>query len=528
MNVFHPRKTAIHLYFYGLIAMCGSDAIHAADLHDPSSPHASSILSPCQMREVLDLRKRLFEPNGEKSIKKYLDGGGNPNLIDSTEQNTSLLEMFSYSGHETFVDTLLMDPRICVSYLDTNGHNAFYQASIANNPSILSRLITHVRTHGADQELAVLINTPDIRGITALHISSQNGYMDIVSLLMDCIDYSDINSQDHQGRTALHLALYTGHDGIIKKLLSCGANRNLTTLEGLTAEDFFRRGKIKEGSCRGYIIEDLLHDANRRDKERQEEHNTGERERFCSDEVLNAFKETFERKCGSIFLAYRALESDVLQGAQDTFTVSNMINLLGSQVPLPGAGIVTTVLSSGAAYIEDRIETGKKETLTHFFTTIRDMEDAVEQAAYDLTYQYEAKISQLTIEGSRTLALCGVGRFIEFMRESSEINNQTALSTLVLESIQQVKPKTMMDRLPDLLPWTTLIIETKDRSKRWTERSIFEEFDRLLPNTLDSDTAELPVESETKNTIHVDSKMPEKENATQKTKGRTRGSCNPS
>ena len=90
---------------YGIMGLCGIDAIRAADLQDTSSPHTLRIFSPCQMDEVSNLYENVFvKPDGQKSIKKCLDEGKTPNLIDSTGQKTTLLEMFSYSEHETFVD----------------------------------------------------------------------------------------------------------------------------------------------------------------------------------------------------------------------------------------------------------------------------------------------------------------------------------------------------------------------------------------------------------------------------------------
>jgi ankyrin repeat protein len=124
--------------------------------------------------------------------------------------------MFAYAGHETFVDTLLTKGA-SVSSVDANGHNAFYQASVADKPSILTRLITHVQTHGTHQELAVLINTPDARGITPLHIASVKGYESVTELLLQ--HGAQVNLSDDQGLTALNLSRYMGHEGIARQLL---------------------------------------------------------------------------------------------------------------------------------------------------------------------------------------------------------------------------------------------------------------------------------------------------------------------
>ena len=480
----YRRLIGLSFLAYSVINTVSVNRLHATDPREHTMP-GSSVLSPRTMTPVPHLFDIIWtDQGGIQKMKTYLDDKGDPNLIESTGQKRSLLEMFAFVGDEEFVDILLRSDKISVSYEDINEHNAFYQVSVANHSTILKRLIAYVREKGTRQELATLINVRDTRGMTSLHIASVKGHEESVSLLLK--HGAEVDLTDDHGRTALHLACYMGHEGIVRQLLGFKATVSLTTPEGLTAKDFFRLGETAEDCYRSDEIERLLRDEEQRLGVLHTENQLGQREVFRDDASLNAFMTTFQRKCGSFFLAYRVLESDAIQGTTDIFTVSNAINILGNQVPLPGASLVTTVLSTGVAYVEDQIETRKKEALTHFFTTIREMEEAVEQAAYDLTNHYQPMIRQLTPEGARTLALCGVGRFVEFMRNTRDINNHIPFSTLVFDSIQRVKPKTMMDRLPDLCPWSTLVIETKDSSQRWTECSIFEEAQSSLhDNRLD-------------------------------------------
>ena len=148
-----------------------------------------------------------------------------------------------------------------------------------------------------------------------------------------------------------------------------------------------------------------------------------------------------------------------------------MLNILGSVSPLPGSGLVFSAAGYVASSLEDKLENAKKETLTHLFKTVHDMESAVEQAAYDVTRRYEDKIVHVTVDGARTLALCGVGRFVESTREDAQLSTHMDFSERVLASIQRVKPNTVLA----LLPWMNIRIETKDQTINWTERSIFEE-----------------------------------------------------
>jgi hypothetical protein len=121
----HRRVTPMQFFVCGLMAVCMSDTIYAADLHDPSSAHTPVILSRSKMTDVPNLFDIIWKDQGGlRKIETYLDKGGDPNLIEGTGQKRSLLEMFAYAGHETFVDTLLTKGA-SVSYVDANGNNAF-------------------------------------------------------------------------------------------------------------------------------------------------------------------------------------------------------------------------------------------------------------------------------------------------------------------------------------------------------------------------------------------------------------------
>ena len=128
------------------------------------------------------------------------------------------------------------------------------------------------------------------------------------------------------------------------------------------------------------------------------------------------------------------------------------------------------------------------------------MERAVEQSAYELTCLYEDKIRQLTVPGAQTLALCAVGRFIEFMR-NEQVNKQAAFSNLVLESIRLVKPTPILD----LFPWTKIKIETQDHSLKWTEPDVFQgTSDYTISASVASDSQPQPSLTVSQNFIQED------------------------
>ena len=442
--------------------------------NDPDScssqpAHTSSINTRREMIDVPDLFDIVWtDRGGLEKMNTYIEQGGNPNLVESTGQKRSLLDMFSFIGDDTFVSRLLTGGA-SVDYVDTNGHNALYHASVAGNVAVLTRLITHIKMTDGEQSLRDLLNTADTRGVTSLHIASVKGYDAITETLLR--NRADVDKADHQGRTALHFACYMGHEGVVRHLLGHNARVTQTTREGLTPIDFFKLGELKEDVRRSNVIETLIAETERRLGIQHVENKAGQRVKMRQNDALRTFMETFQRKCGSVFLAYRALESEAIQHTTDTFTISNMLNILGSVASLPGSGLVFSAAGYVASSLEDKLETAKKETLTHLFKTVHDMESAVEQAAYDVTRRYEDKIVHVTVDGARTLALCGVGRFVESMRADAQLSTHMNFSERVLASIQRVKPNTVIS----LLPWMNTRIETKDQTINWTERSIFEE-----------------------------------------------------
>jgi ankyrin repeat protein len=61
------------------------------------------------------------------------------------------------------------------------------------------------------------INKSDNHGWTPLHISCENGYLEIVKLLIE--NGVDINKFDNDGWTSLHTSCENGHLEIVKLLI---------------------------------------------------------------------------------------------------------------------------------------------------------------------------------------------------------------------------------------------------------------------------------------------------------------------
>lgn len=69
----------------------------------------------------------------------------------------------------------------------------------------------------------------------ALHTASENGYVEIIEVLL--VNGAEVDARNVENRTPLHLSCYYGHSGVAEKLLIHGANihsrnsRNFTALQ---------------------------------------------------------------------------------------------------------------------------------------------------------------------------------------------------------------------------------------------------------------------------------------------------------
>lgn len=79
---------------------------------------------------------------------------------------------------------------------------------------------------------------------TALHLAAQNGSLEIVSLLLD--HGSDINARDMLRMTPLHWAVERGHPEVIKRLLISGADIFAKSKFFLTPLDIARNSRYLE------------------------------------------------------------------------------------------------------------------------------------------------------------------------------------------------------------------------------------------------------------------------------------------
>ena len=410
----------------------------------------------------------VFSEGGTSKIKSYLSKGANPNLTDcatETGRSRSLLQLYARQGNAEMV-SLLLEKGAIVSYFDQLKRNALHSASFEGHSHILSLCLAHVSSSSGEKDLRQeLVDWPDVFGFTPLHMASDKGNKESIIALLRY--GAKVDPIAFHGVTPLHLACYRGNDEAISLLLDYGADPSKRHENGLSSKDFYKLGELSSNLKRNPALFERL------SKESGRLMSAQRQELMSKNPSLSLFKETFQRKCSSIFLAYRTLESGAIQTTKDDLCVSNIINLLGTVVSLPGTGIALEALSMVAGAVEDYLEEKKREFLTHFFLRVDTMENAVEESAYALVDLYKVQIQQLTTDGAETLALCAIGRFLEYMRALTleELENKQELCSYVLRSVSFKIPEGFLNTLPYL----QTRIETTDPTLKWTERSIFEE-----------------------------------------------------
>jgi ankyrin repeat protein len=158
----------------------------------------------------------------EKVLQLLLSNGADANVTDTLKRTALLL---SISGRGYQLAQMLLTHGADANIADNIGHTPLHEAVMKGNSGFVQLLFVY----------SANVNAPDHSGRTALHEACWRGHKDIIQILLANRSIN-INALDKHGCTALHYAAHHGPDEVVRLLLSKGANRNIKTGSGATAE----------------------------------------------------------------------------------------------------------------------------------------------------------------------------------------------------------------------------------------------------------------------------------------------------
>jgi ankyrin repeat protein len=181
-------------------------------------------------------------------------GGADPTATqpaDNTEPSDKIVSIASTEGYLVTIFPGAHYLRAIVKENCSEGSNKFHNLPVHLENSIdITTLKDTINTKHIDVTLPTnessgyvyVANTRLIEQDTIhdsdnawypLHLAAKNGYMSIVSLLIEK-EEADINKEDKQGNTALHIAVLNRQVAIAKLLMQHGAAVNIACKDGWT------------------------------------------------------------------------------------------------------------------------------------------------------------------------------------------------------------------------------------------------------------------------------------------------------
>ncbi|CAG5121367.1 unnamed protein product [Candidula unifasciata] len=128
------------------------------------------------------------------------------------------------SNREDLVSQFLHDDPRCRFAVDENGRTALHWATEYNYVKIIHRILNSANFAITSMGVPSLLNVPDSRGQTALHVACNCRREDIASLFVTL--GSDVNIKDGSGNTALHRAVRMNLETVAILMCEFGADVN--------------------------------------------------------------------------------------------------------------------------------------------------------------------------------------------------------------------------------------------------------------------------------------------------------------
>jgi Ran GTPase-activating protein (RanGAP) involved in mRNA processing and transport len=164
-----------------------------------------------------------------------------------------------------------------------------------------------------------------------------------------------------------------------------------------------------------------------------------QREIECS-EPLRLFYRSLQIKLQELFLACKTLDSGMVAREKTTTQdkIAQAIQLAGECFPLPGASIVTGIVSKGVQYRSDKAEEQKAERISHLLVGFAEIDRVTEHTARELTLRYTEQLKMLTLEGAKLLGECGVKYMLLYL-SGKHLEADKPLMPQLIEAVTAVK-----------------------------------------------------------------------------------------
>nr|UPO70950.1 sTRP5 [Mesobuthus martensii] len=150
------------------------------------------------------------------------------------------------AAREGHIDAIkaLLDNNADVSVVDKNEKSVVYWLCERNHPEALEILLKECFAPN-------LIFKEDAFDNNPLHVAAENGYADVLKILLE--NGADIHSKNEDGETAMHLAAKSGHRNIVKLLLE-------TSKSIVNAEDEEKNTPLHVAALKGHqrVVKDLI------------------------------------------------------------------------------------------------------------------------------------------------------------------------------------------------------------------------------------------------------------------------------
>jgi ankyrin repeat protein len=123
----------------------------------------------------------------------------------------------------------------CAEYLLTNGADSNARRITGASPLYFAASYHHTRiVELLLNKYKAIVDLSTFDGSTPLHVACENGFTDIVQLLIT--SQANVNAKMNDGTTALMLACQNGHLAVVQMLVSTGqCNLSMQRLDGVTA-----------------------------------------------------------------------------------------------------------------------------------------------------------------------------------------------------------------------------------------------------------------------------------------------------